>query len=217
VAQRRPHYRGDVIRSAFYVDGFNVYHALDRLQRPHLKWLDWRALAATLIAPKSEQIVKIAICTAIKTDDPDKMIRHRAYVRALEAVGVDCMKGHFADEKRSCKRCQATWDAPVEKQGDVNLALAILDDAYQDVFDRCYIVTADGDQAATVRTLRARFPNKPVVSLILPGQRHNKAILAQGASSRTVSADQLERSLLPKLIPGPAAILRPQEYDPPGA
>jgi len=31
-----------------YIDGFNLYHAIDDLRKPHLKWLDLKALAASI-------------------------------------------------------------------------------------------------------------------------------------------------------------------------
>lgn len=204
------------IRAAFYIDGFNAYHALDRLRKPHLKWLNWWALSTLVIPSKSEELTKVVICTASRSDDLQKQLRHRRYVAALEAAGVVCLKGHFADDPRSCLSCGNEWSAPVEKQGDVNLAISVIDDAHQDVFDHCYLVTADGDQAATARMMGARFKDKKVTSVILPGQHHNKVILSHGARPMTLNVGQLERSLFPKLITGAQAILRPAEYDPPG-
>ena len=40
-------------RAAFYIDGFNLYHAIDAYKRPYLKWLNLKALGRA-IAPKSE-------------------------------------------------------------------------------------------------------------------------------------------------------------------
>jgi hypothetical protein len=31
-----------------YIDGFNLYHAIDDLEKPHLKWLDLNALSKRL-------------------------------------------------------------------------------------------------------------------------------------------------------------------------
>jgi hypothetical protein len=204
------------IRAAFYIDGFNAYHALDGLNKPHLKWLDWVALATLVIPSKSESLVRTVICTAIKSNDALKQARHRRYIAALESKGAHCLRGHFADDPRKCRDCGNEWAAPVEKQGDVNLAISIINDAHRGVFDHCYLVTADGDQAATARMLKSDFPAKQLTSVILPGQRHNKFILSYGAKPMTLNEAHLERSLFPKLIQGAQAILRPTEYDPPG-
>jgi hypothetical protein len=205
-----------LIRAAFYIDGFNAYHTIADLQRPHLKWLDWQALASILIPSKSEALVKVCICTAVKTTDLQKQLRHRAYLKALEHSGVECLRGHFANEERRCNSCGAGWRAPVEKQGDVNLALTVLSDAHDDVFDHCYLVTADSDQAATARMLKAKFPNKRLTTVVITGREHSKEILSHADAKITIRSDNLERALFPKLIAGPQAILRPKEYDPPG-
>lgn len=203
------------IRAAFYVDGFNVYHALHNLKQPHLKWLNWRALAEQIIPSRSETLVRTVICTAVKRDDPGKQIRHRCYVTALETVGVECLQGHFATEERACRNCDTQWDAPVEKQSDVNLGLSVLDDAYQDVFDHCYLVTADGDQCATVRMLKHRFPEKRVTTVVLTGQSHNFKILSLADAKLTITEGALERCLFPRFVAGQRAVARPLEYDPP--
>jgi hypothetical protein len=82
-------------RAALYVDGFNLYHAIDDLHQNHLKWLNLWALGQLLIPSLSQTLVKVVYCTAIRTDDAKKMMRHRGYFRALEALGVTCLKGHF--------------------------------------------------------------------------------------------------------------------------
>lgn len=205
-----------MIRAAFYLDGFNIYHALDDLNRPHLKWLDWQALACRLIPSRDEIVSRVVYCSAQRTDKPDRLIRHRRYVSALEATGVVCGMGNFSTERRFCRSCGADWDAPVEKQSDVNLALAMVQDGYDDVFDHAYLVTADTDQVPAVELVRGRFPAKRVTSVVITGRRHNNALLrACGDNKRTISIADLEASLLPKLIAGPSAILRPTAYDPP--
>ena len=106
-------------RAALYVDGFNLYHAIDDLGQNHLKWLNMWALGELIIPSKSQTLVKVTWCTAIRTDDVPKMLRHREYIRALEGTGVTCLQGHFARETRDCRACGVQWHAPVEKQGDV--------------------------------------------------------------------------------------------------
>ena len=202
-------------RAAFYIDGFNVYHAIDDLNQPHLKWLNWWRLAEILIPSVSETVAKVVFCTALKTSEPNKLIRQRRYINALEQHGVVCLKGHFASEDRGCRRCGHQWSAPVEKQGDVNLALHLIADAYNDLFDHCYLVTADSDQAATSQMLKANFPNKKLTSLVITGRSHSKHILSYADAKITINVGHLERALFPKFIPGANAILRPTEYDPP--
>lgn len=203
------------IRSAFYVDGFNAYHSIDDLQKPYLKWLDWSSVANLLIPKRSEAIVKVAVCTAIKTTDVGKQLRHRAYLKALEGTGVVCLKGHFSKEERTCHSCGSKWWAPVEKQGDVNLAITVIDDAHNDVFDHCYLVTADSDQAATAKMLKARFPGKKLTTVVVTGRQHSKEILGHADAKLVVNENHMQQCLFPALIRGSEAIIRPPEYKPP--
>lgn len=203
------------IRAAFYVDGFNAYHSIHDLQKPHLKWLNWRALGEHLIPSRSEVLVKTAVCTAVKTSDPGKQERHRKYLAALATEGVDCLRGHFTREERKCTSCGQSWWAPVEKQGDVNLAIAAIAGAYDDIFDHCYLVTADSDQAATAKLLKARFPNKKLTTVVVTGRSHSKEILGYADAKLTISEAALERCMFPGLIHGAQAVVRPKEYKPP--
>ena len=204
------------IRAAFFVDGFNAYHSIDDLKKPDLKWLDWWSLADKLIPSKSERLESVVLCTALKTTDPQKLIRHRAYLKALENSGVVCLKGHFAREDRHCRACGERWKAPVEKQGDINLAVALISGGYEDAYDHCYLVTADSDQAATARVFKEKFPAKQLTTVVITGRSHSKEILSHAHAKLTINSNHLERSLFPNVVrlKDGSAIRRPPAYDP---
>jgi hypothetical protein len=102
-----------------YVDGFNLYHAIDDLKKPHLKWVDLWQLAAG-ICGKGETLTQVYYFTAIPTWRPADVIgRHREYIKALTHVGVSCVIGHFKQKHRECWSCGATWIEHEEKETDV--------------------------------------------------------------------------------------------------
>ena len=39
------------MRVACYIDGFNLYHAIDDLDKPHLKWLEFAPSQDPFAAP----------------------------------------------------------------------------------------------------------------------------------------------------------------------
>jgi hypothetical protein len=202
-------------RAALYVDGFNLYHAIAELDREFLKWLDLRQLAR-VIAPRSEVIRKVVWCTAFRPNGRGRLARHQAYHQALKARGVTCMVGHFVVYADGCNACGHSWTVATEKQSDVNLALAMLDDAHENRFDVCYLMTTDGDHAATARFLKERFPEKKLVLVAPPGRRQNPTLLDWADAQVTLEFDHLARALLPAVIKGPdGPILRPASYDPP--
>lgn len=64
-----------------YIDGFNLYHAIDKLKDNRLKWLDLKKLANTLIR-QGESLGDVSFFTAVVTWDKGKENRHREYLAA---------------------------------------------------------------------------------------------------------------------------------------
>lgn len=202
-------------RAALYVDGFNLYHSILDMDRNYLKWLDLHQLAR-VIAPRSETVKRVVWCSAVRPGGRAKMARHQAYHDALKARGVACLIGHFVTHADGCNACGHMWTVSTEKQSDVNLALAVLDDAHENRFDTAYLVTTDGDHAATARFLKQRFPEKKLVLVAPPGRRQNRALLQWADAQVLLEFDHLVRALLPAMINTPdGPVVRPSAYDPP--
>ncbi|MHC8507898.1 MAG: NYN domain-containing protein [Rhodospirillales bacterium] len=211
-------------RAAFFIDGFNLYHAINNLKKPHLKWLNLWSLGKRLIPQHSEVLVRVAYCSAYPThipDKPDKMVRHREYVKALQAAGVECIMGNFKKRpKTECKSCGHTWQTHEEKESDVNLAVYLLDGAHLNEFDHAYLVTSDSDFAAVVRLFQRRFPNKKITSVAPPGRRHAGAIKEHVTDAFSLKESQLAACLFPEKVlneRGAVAAVRPEFYAPPDA
>lgn len=206
-------------RAAFYVDGFNLYHAIAELNEPHLKWLDLWSLGNLLIPSHSETLVRVVYCSAFATHMPERMVRHRKYVAALKSNGVDCVMGTFKKKSLTrCHGCQRTWQNHEEKESDVNIAIHLLDDAHMNEFDHAYLVTADSDLAAVTKMFRRRFPNKKITSVSPPNRRHAGAIAQNAHGKIALKKTQLERCLFPVRVIGSNGKLiteRPAEYEPP--
>lgn len=202
-------------RSAIYIDGFNLYHAVSALERNYLKWLDPLALGRAL-APRSEVVRRAVWATAFRPQGRQAVERHQTYHEALKARGVVCLTGHYLITPDQCNACGHSWQVALEKQSDVNLALALADDAHENRFDVAYLVTGDGDHAATARFLKERFPQKRLVAVAPPGRRQNRHILEFADAQIAIDMDHLEQALLPETVHGPnGVIVRPGVYTPP--
>jgi hypothetical protein len=208
-------------RVALYVDGFNLYHAIDNLGEPHLKWVNLWELGERLMPNRAHyRLVRAYYVSAIRQPSSDKGKRHQQYINALRYFGVKCELSHFISETVSCNKCHNTWQDPHEKESDVNLALAVYDDASRDIFDLAYLITADSDQAATARMFKKRFPGKQLVSVAPPGMEESKAI-KQHISTQKMPKVAIEESLLPAKATGIVngklimPFARPADYDPP--
>jgi uncharacterized LabA/DUF88 family protein len=191
-----------------YVDGFNLYHAINDLRKPHLKWLNLMSLAQSICRP-GEQLVKVAYFSAYATWLPASYARHRAYISELKGVGVECHMAKFNTRTVSCRDCTSSWQSREEKETDVHFALTFLEDAIDNKFQRAIIVSADGDYVPAVRKVRTRFPAKQIFLAAPPG-RHStaRALIAVANSATEITQGRVGRNLF-------GAANRPPEYDPP--
>jgi NYN domain len=204
-------------RVACYVDGFNLYHAVSDLGRQHLKWLDIQRLAQSICRP-GEILVKTAYFSAYATWLPAQYARHRQYVSALKATGVDCHMARFNEKQAGCRSCGATWKTHEEKETDVHFSLTFLEDAIDNVFDRAILISADGDHVPAVRRVRARLPAKQIFLAAPPGRLGKARELSKVCNSGLeITAGRLEKCLLPAEFlsaDGTVIASRPSAYSP---
>lgn len=209
------------MRVSAFVDGFNLYHALDSTGRHHLKWVDLRRLCETFAPSPDYTLGPVYYFSAYATWRPDAYSRHRAFVAALETAGVTPIMGMFKLKDRSCHKCGHAWKDHEEKETDVNIALYLLRDAQADRFDRALIISGDSDLAPAVRMVRDLFPAKDI-RIIAPFGREYSMDLVNAAggipSARRMKLVHLERALFPaevRGLGGSVVAQRPPKYDPP--
>ena len=208
---------------ACFIDGFNLYHAIDNLrdeqhnQLEHLKWLDLRSLASAFLPPSTHEICKVLYYSAYATWRPDAYKRHREYVTALEARGVTAVMGRFKEKNERCNKCAHQWKGHSEKESDVNFALGIVAEAHIGSFDHALIVTADSDQCPTIRLVCKLFPRLKL-EVLTPPQGYDLANELRGlVPTRKIKLKHLHNNLLPKetLLGDGKVIMRPAKFDPP--
>ncbi|MHB1655486.1 MAG: NYN domain-containing protein [Burkholderiales bacterium] len=220
----------DQNRVIVFVDGFNLYHAIDELNRDiktkqfthskhYLKWLNISALSNALIHPAQDRLVGAYYFSAfagwIAQDAQD---RHRDYVAALKSTGFVPVMGTFKKKPRKCPNCKHTWDGHEEKESDVNIALHLVTLAYENAFDKAIIFTADTDLAPAIRTVREKFPDKQVY-VAIPERRLNRSKALENAANGRIRVTELHfaRNLFPAqvVLPSGSVINRPSKYLPP--
>ena len=200
----------------FYLDGFNLYHALVRFQDDKVKWLDLAALAKRLISPATETITGIYYFSAYADWLPGPMSRHEEYVKALKATDIDCFMGHFKVKDRHCKNCGSEWQAHEEKETDVSIGIHLLNDAYKNQYEKAYLVTRDSDLMPAVKMVRAEFPTKHIVAVAPPLMGHSNDLIRFCQSKKKITPTQIWSCLLPKQLTdasGQIVATRPTNYD----
>ena len=167
----------DMKRILFFVDGFNVYHALDDERKYHkYKWLDYSTLATRFVSKKG-QIVGILYFTAYAHWNPAKMARHQLLVRALMAAGVKVVFGKFKSRDHECRLCNGTYSTFEEKQTDVNIAIKLFQSAINNDFDTAIIISGDSDLIPAIEAVKTTFPAKQI-GLVVPIGRRAKELMS---------------------------------------
>ncbi len=181
-----------------YIDGFNLYHAIDDLGDDTLKWLDLWSLSEKLIRP-NQTLNQVKYFSAYATWLPDQYKRHRDYVEALESVGVTPIMGRFKEKWLRCKAtCREEFMTHEEKETDVNIGGHLIADALQDTFDTALIISADTDLAAVVRLAREVAGADKRICTVAPPGRYAKA--RELAHLFEISKGKIKSSRLPELI-----------------
>jgi uncharacterized LabA/DUF88 family protein len=201
-------------RVSVYIDGFNLYHAIDDSCERHHKWVDLLALANSLVR-EGETVTAVNYYSAFATWLPAQYKRHRTYVAALRHAGVNAVMGKFKKKDLSCKSCGARWTGHEEKESDVRLAIGLVADAYEDKFDRAILISADSDLVPPVDFVRATFKNKEVFVAAPPGRM---SIGRDLKPKLEITRGRIARHLLPERgtdTSGTVIFERPVEYAPP--
>ncbi|SEL36683.1 NYN domain-containing protein [Roseovarius azorensis] len=209
--------RIDRVRGGVCVDGFNLYHAIDDLGQPYLKWLDLRKLSEKFARGHAHVIEEIVFCTAFFPGDFGKRKRHEAYNAALEARGVKILKGHTTKEPMKCNTCGNLWDQPREKETDINVALSLFSAAMTGKVDVVFLLTADTDQAATLKYIKEHCPQVKRVVVTPPGREKSKHLRDLSHANLRLGEGDIDDCVLPAMVQPEKGrlIVRPDNYQPP--
>jgi hypothetical protein len=203
-------------RVSFYIDGFNLYHAIDALNDNALKWLDLKSLCESYLQPHNA-LVRIAFFTALNTWDIGKRERHLDYVKALQARGVEVITGTFDRPRKFCRTNQLWCRNHGEKKTDVAIAVNVLGDGLEDLYDVAFLVTADSDHVPLGERFARSLAQKHLF-LITPPNRLQEArelVEAIGTKSFQLTAGRIRQHQLPAELrdaKGRLIVARPALY-----
>jgi uncharacterized LabA/DUF88 family protein len=162
-----------------------------------------------ICARHGTNLVKVSFFTAVPDEPEDVKSRHRTFNTALRAVDVDIVEGHHVIDPDSGKR--------QEKQTDINLALHLIRDAHDNVYDCAYILSSDSDQAATAKMLKSWFPEKYLVGIAPPSNKVPEKLITYADAHFALTMVDVERCVFDEPLIGRSGkpIPRPAAYRPP--
>jgi len=183
-------------RTIVYIDGFNPYYGAVR--GSVFKWLNLQRFFQ-LLRP-DDNILKIHYFTAL-VDGPTRP-NQKTYLRALGTLPlVNIVLGKFKKKQVRCSNSACTFtgdrffEVPEEKRTDVNVAVFLLDDAYQNKCDHSIVVSGDSDLVPAISLLKVRFPHKRV-TVYVPSRNPKR-----GAAVELRSVADKHRTLPLNLLP----------------
>src|SRR3990167_2531421 len=152
-----------------FIDGLNLYHAICNLNRPELHWVDLGALSKVFLKNHSEELIKVYYFSAFADHISElKQKSQKTYLQALDLKAVRPILGQFKQKNHKCSNCSHKWLGHEEKETDVNIAIHLLDLAYQNAFDKALVVSNDSDLAPAIKMVRNRFPAKHIITVAPP-------------------------------------------------
>lgn len=194
-------------RVVVYIDGFNLYYGVLKFSKE--KWLDIEHFFR-LLRPH-DQILRIRYFTALSSGG--KSMDQLAYLRAIETLPlVNVIRGRYKNKSVKClvrPACAVAdkdrfFNTPEEKRTDVNIAVSMLDDAYQNLCDHLILVSGDSDLVPAVNMVRTRFPAK-IVTVYVPSRNpiRGAAVELRAAANkdRDLPLNFLRHAQLPANVP----------------
>lgn len=202
-----------MVRVAVYVDGFNLYFGLKATYGRKYLWLDLQALAASLLRP-GQTLEQITYFTARVRNDPEGQRRQSDYLDALASYSsrVTVVDGRFQEKPRRCRDCGAAWTVYEEKETDVNIAAALIEDAVLDRYDTALLISADSDLCPAIVTMKRLCPEKRIIAVFPP--KRNSADLKRAVDGYLpLGDDKVRQAQLPTEVVNNAGItLRRPKY-----
>ena len=193
-------------RTIIYIDGFNLYYGAVRAT-PRLKWLNLEHYCR-LLRPHDD--IRLIRYFSALISGPTSA-NQRAYLRALSTTPlVEVILGKFKNKTVKCGATGCNWqglklyNVPEEKRTDVNIAVFMLDDAYQDLCDQLIIFSGDSDLVPAVNMVRLRFPRKKII-VYVPSRNPVRGAAVELRTSahdnKTLPLQLLEKTQFPHQVP----------------
>lgn len=195
-------------RVIVYIDGFNLYFGLKSGGLKKHLWLDVHGLSQALLKPH-QTLVEVKYFSARISQnprDPNRHLRQTTYLEALATLPDTSLHfGHYLAKTVECKRCHASWTKQEEKMTDVNIAVEMLTDSFQDRFDTAIVVSGDSDLAGPVMKIRKLSPTKRILAAF-PPKSVSERLKREASAWLHIGADKIRQNQLPDPVKRPGAV-----------
>lgn len=188
-----------------YVDGYNLYYGLRSKGWKRFYWLNIQKLAAQFLKPQ-QKLIETKYFTTIVKQPADKRLRQAVFLDALKTLpDLYIYYGQYLSETIVCRKCGHTYTTYHEKMTDVNIAVELMTDAWQNRFDLALLISADSDLVGPIEAVQKMYSSKRVVAVFPPG-RSSFAFKQVVKNVLHINHVELAKSQLPDPVITPAGI-----------
>ena len=169
----------------FYIDGFNIYHAINNMSDNKLKWLDYSLLCGELLK-YNEKINKIYYFSALYKNK-EKKNRHNIFIKALKSKNIKVVLGNFKKRTKKWridkkylgkyninKNLYLSITNFEEKESDVNLAIYLVRDAINNDMDKAIVFSGDSDFIPAVKMAKSENTSLKIGVVMPKNTKANK-------------------------------------------
>ena len=188
-----------------YIDGFNLYYGLKDSGWKRYYWLNIKMLAESLLKPGQRLETTKYFTSRVSSciQNPDKGRRQGVYLEALATLSpFSIFYGHYLQKPLRCRNCGACWNVHEEKMTDVNIAVELMTDAFQDRFDTALLISGDSDLAGPITAVSRLFPTKRVV-VAFPPNRNSAHLRTIAHAYFTIGRKKIADSQFPDRLTKP--------------
>ncbi len=182
-----------------YIDGFNLYFGLKSQRWERYLWLNVQALAANLL--NADQLLVETKCFTARVGAPaEKVKRQSTYLEALQTLpSLSIFYGRYQLNTFTCRSCGHVHKIPNEKMPDVNIAVQLMQDSFQDRFDTAILLSADSDLVGPVVAVHKLVPTKRVVVACASG-RFSSNLCKAASAHFNVGRALIAKSVFPESV-----------------
>jgi len=194
------------VKTIVYVDGFNLYYG--SVKDTPYKWLNIARMVELLLP--NDNIICIKYFTAkvfSRSSDPQKHIRQQVYWRALKTIrNLEIIEGHYSEHPKWMRVYQPKSGQPKyiqvikteEKGSDVNLAVHLLNDGYQNRYELGVVVSNDSDLLSSIQIVQKELGLK--IGLLNPQKRPSKELKDEAIFIKQIREGVLKGSQFPSVM-----------------
>jgi uncharacterized LabA/DUF88 family protein len=194
------------MKTYVYIAAFNLYFGC--VKNTPYKWLDLSKVCNILLPQHEIQCIKY-FTAHVKAlpNSPNAPVRQQIYLRALATLpNLEIIYGHFLSHHVRMPLANPGLGQPKtvevikteEKGSDVNLAIHLLHDAYQNRYESAVIVSGDSDLVTAVQIVKNELGR--AVGVLNPQQRPSRMLQRHATFYKHIRTGVLAASQFPTTL-----------------